>query len=182
MRVPNYVRVLAISFGVFLGFGCVVLMMKTEANLGRLPRELHVSKTLYRHEKVFGLDPGGNETGFIVYALPEAAIKRVRSSGMAYVGQLNIKKGRFNWYQGWSETPVPTLGWCCTPKSVAVAAGVHSENYLSRWGFGIPIAKPLLEEVDEVLNNPGSFYTYGQGGSLLIIAPARKKVYLLYAG
>ena len=61
----------------------------------------------------------------------------------------------------------------------------HASNvreYIGRYGYDIPIDARRVEEVDRVIQSPGSYYRYGKGGSVTIVSPAKGKVYFFYAG
>jgi hypothetical protein len=40
---------------------------------------------------------------------------------------------------------------------------------------------PYVDEANELVNAPGSYYAYGRIG-MILVAPARKRVYYLYNG
>lgn len=55
-------------------------------------------------------------------------------------------------------------------------------EYLDKYGFSIPIEEGRLDEANKAIQSGGSFYSYGKGGSVTIVDPARGKVYFAYAG
>ena len=60
--------------------------------------------------------------------------------------------------------------------------GPDFRNYLARYGFEIPVDQKRIDEANGVVRNPGSFYSYGRGGSVTVIDPKRGKLYYAYAG
>jgi hypothetical protein len=55
-------------------------------------------------------------------------------------------------------------------------------GFLGKFGFDIEVEDVLQNEVNKAVQSPGSFYSYGSGGSVTIVDPANGKVYFAYAG
>ncbi len=147
--------------------------------LARVPSPLHVAWIEYRLEDSFGGIglPGDNETGFVVYRLTEASAEWARSKG-PQLGEV-LPGGADRWH----ATPIDASGWhhydSETDKHSHPAA---ISEYLDKYGFSIPIGKGRDDEANRAIRSPGSFYSYGRGGSVTIIDPTRGKVYFAYAG
>lgn len=151
--------------------------------LARVPSPLHVAWIEYRLEDSFGGIglPGDNETGFVVYRLTDASAQWARSKG-ARLGEA-LPGGA----ESWHATPVDDSGarhrWHHYD-SEAEKRGYPATiaEYLDAYGFSIPIEKGRDDEANRAIRASGSFYSYGRGGSVTIVDPARGKVYFAYAG
>ena len=62
-----------------------------------------------------------------------------------------------------------------TPKPLPCGRG-------ALYGFGIPLNEVYAGEVNRAIRRPGSFYSYGRGGSVTIVDPVRGMVFFAYAG
>lgn len=151
--------------------------------LARVPTPLHVSWIEYRLEHSFGGIglPGDKETGFIVYRLTERSAQWARSKGPALSEALPGES------ENWHSTPVDDKGeqsrWHhYDDEPIRANHPATIAEYLDRYGFPIPIEKGRDDEANRAIREPGSFYSYGPGGSLTIIDPAKGKVYFTYAG
>jgi len=74
-----------------LAFGLTILLNSCEnvRQLSFAPKGLGVSKILYVAEESSGFGPGGNETGVIVYELPENAATEIEKNGVAYLEKIS---------------------------------------------------------------------------------------------
>ncbi|WP_093084165.1 hypothetical protein [Sphingobium sp. AP50] len=151
--------------------------------LARVPSPLHVAWIEYRLEDSFGGIglPGDNETGLVVYRLTEASARWARSMGPRLGEALPGGASR------WHATPVDESGEHNTWHHYDSEADKHGHpatisEYLDKYGFSIPIEKGRDDEANRAIRAPGSFYSYGRGGSVTIVDPARGKVYFAYAG
>jgi hypothetical protein len=153
------------------------------ALFANLPEDLKATQIIYKKENEFsiGWGPGDNETGFIVYALPNKTVEHIQSEKMAYVSLLNVRDRNTDWYGAWAQTPVPPQP-SPIPGDDKAPTKFRAGAFLDRYGFGIDVQPGYLSDVDQAMNNAGSYYAYGRGGSLLIISPQKRKAYFLYAG
>ncbi|MFC7396077.1 hypothetical protein ACFQU1_02560 [Chelatococcus sp. GCM10030263] len=160
-----------------------------EVLLARVPEPLKASSVDYRLEESWGLGfmPGDNETGFVVYSLTEASAAWARSQGSHLAQMLPGGSAK------WRPTPVGDAGdhreWHPYDHDpgmmTARRAPQHPPTiweYLEKYGFIIPIEPGKDVEADQAIQQPGSFYSYGKGGSVTIVDPVRGKVYFAYAG
>lgn len=141
-----------------------------------IPQEMGVSKILYQKTESWGFGPGGNETGVVVFELPDNSAKTIQNAGKNYFYVISKEDTPRNKYirkcGEWSETPVksePNTNW-------------HLGNFLDQYGFGIYVEQSIEDEVDEAMQTSGSYYTGCAGGALIIVAPKIKKVFFVYAG
>jgi hypothetical protein len=76
--------------------------------------------------------PGDNETGLIVYELPDSTAREIQKVGIDYFTKMAPKAGDSrDWhgrYEKWQQTPILLEG---SDHKIA--------NYLNRYGFGISI-------------------------------------------
>lgn len=155
--------------------------------LGRVPEPLEVAEIEYRLEELFGVGfmPGDNETGFVVYRLTDKSASWAREQGSRLGEMLSGAEGT------WRVTPVDDRidewhPYDDEPGMMEVELPARHppnlEEYLEKYGFSIPIEKGRTDEANKAIQSGGSFYSYGGGGSVTIIDPARGKVYFAYAG
>ncbi len=149
--------------------------------LRRVPEPLQASWIEYRIEDQQGIGlPGDNEAGFVVYRLSEKSAAWARSKG--------DRLGEFlpGGAAQWRPTPVDDKReedrWHShdPPRKM----GPHSpmiQEYIDRYVM-INIPDGAAREADHAIRTPGSFYTYGSGGSVTIVDPIKEKVYFAYAG
>ncbi len=60
-------------------------------------------------------------------------------------------------------------------------AGPLLYNYLNQYGFGIPIKREVVSEIDRAVSAPGSWYAYTRNGVILLM-PLTNHVAYIYAG
>ncbi|WSH63670.1 hypothetical protein U8Q05_18745 [Rhizobium ruizarguesonis] len=193
---PNqrFLRTLIIA----LGLGAIVLPYVAikigERNyvLARVPEPLEVAEIEYRLEESWGVGfmPGDNETGFVVYRLTDDSADWARKQGSQLGKTLEGAK------EAWRETPVDDRS-----DETAIGQWHHYDRdpdmmtverpkrhpptifeYLEKYGSTISIEQGRDHEANQSIQSSGSFYSYGEGGSVTIIDPGRGKVYFAYAG
>jgi hypothetical protein len=153
--------------------------------LKHVPQHLSVSKVLYATEEVWGFGPGGNEAGVIVYELPDSATKEIKKAGISYLAKLPPKSLSSNdgrdLYQTWQHTPMHAApDWADKSTTWATSSAMSTPqlaNYLNQYGFGVEIDADIEREINEALSKPGSYFTYGRIGILIVIPDIRKVVY-----
>lgn len=151
--------------------------------LSLVPDALEIKEVRYAVEKSWGFGPGGNETGFILYDLPQPTANAAES-GLSFFTNLpdNPLDRRRDWrgsYTNWQRTPVRAepQHW---PQNAEIGA-LRARDYLCRYGFCIAVKPALLKQVDNLLNSPGSYYAYGRIG-LIIVSPQQRLVVYMYNG
>ncbi len=151
--------------------------------LSAVPDALNVTTVEYSKEEAWGFGPGGNEAGIRVYPLPEAVANAISTEGLTYLETMpaNPDQQERRWrgyYTDWQETPVaPKRPW--EPQQADSTLNVM--DYICAYGFCIEISQHYVDEANELVNAPGSYYAYGRIG-MILVAPARKRVYYLYNG
>lgn len=162
----------------------------TTHHLSFIPEGMNVQKVLYSEEKAWGWGPGANETGVIVYELPSSTAKKIKDANIDYFAALPAQtsgNGR-DWrriYRPWKPTPITEdeRVWFKNTVSDETTSAPKLDNYLNRYGFGIPIQPQVEDMVDKVISTPGSFYTYGQGGGgTIVVSPSIYRVFYIYSG
>ena len=173
--------------GIIVGFVLVIVVAYKLAEhhhvMKRMPADLEVSGIIYSTEQSWGIGlPGDNETGIVVYGLPEAIAQRISTEGVAFFNRPENVERRVDMqrtHETWLETPLaPDKNWTTRDTQ---PGRITIDDYLDKYGFGIPIDKGVAAMVDEALSAPGSFYSYGRTGLVIVIPKARKAIYV-YAG
>jgi hypothetical protein len=59
--------------------------------------------------------------------------------------------------------------------------GKTISDYLNRYGFGIDVDPTVEALVDHAISKPGSFYSYGRIGVVIVIPRAKRSIFA-YAG
>jgi hypothetical protein len=161
---------------VFL-FGSCKLLERSH-HLSFVPEGLSVSTILYTKEQSWGFGPGGNETGLIVYELPDSIAKEIQKVGLGYFTNLPQKKGDSSdsrgRYETWQSTPILLKG---SGSGAVTTNSYEIANFLNRYGFGISIDSQIEQEVNRAISTPGSFYANGRIGILIVIPDIRRVVY-----
>ena len=150
--------------------------------LSRVPEPLRVFWIEYRLEQSWGIGlPGDKETGFVVYIMTDRSAEWARNQGQ------NLGASLPGGSTSWHQTPVDESGthnrW--HHYDSASASRRHAANlkeYLDKYGFSIPLGNGRDIEINDAIQHPGSFYSYGRGGSVTVVDPKRGKIYFAYAG
>ncbi len=184
---------------IFVTFGTIFFVHRTfsvwskswerQDKLSHVPTELIVSEILYSNEELYGLGPGGNETGIIVYKIPNDTVKEIELLGIDYFTRLLPNSGsryeQRGQYSEWQETPISSdPDWkdkvqTQTPDSVVSPPKLA--DYLDRYGWEIKIEPEIEQEINEAVSSPGSYFAYSRAGMLIVIPSIEKAVYV-YSG
>jgi len=155
--------------------------IKTEWFLS--PSTSESQKILYRNEEnwdsVLLPLPGDNETGILMYELPDATAGKIGSEGVSFFSRLGNVERRVGYqraYSEWHETPIVDGGGWSVSKF-----GRKISDYLNQYGFGIDADKSAEAMADDAISTPGNFYSHGPIG-LVIVIPKLKRVIFAYAG
>jgi hypothetical protein len=177
---------LAIYFAIAIGMGLGIYfafgLFAERHRLGFVPPGLGVTTVLYSSEHSWGFGPGGNETGVIVYVLPNGIANDVQSHGISRLSDLSKKtvsdgdwRGR---YETWQATPTQLEG---SDENTNAVMSYDVENYLNRYGFGIYLDPTVKRQINDAISNGGSFLAHGRIG-VLIVAPSIQRVFYIYNG
>lgn len=150
-------------------------------HLGHVPDGLRVTRVLYASEESWGFGPGGNEAGFLAYALPRASARRLESEGLDWLERLGEEHQGTSWrgrFSDWRQTPMqPGPRWQPDP-----ASGRYEVlQYVCAYGFCIDIDQAQLRAAEQAINTPGSYYAFGRIGMILLV-PRTRRAYFLYNG
>jgi hypothetical protein len=184
-------------FFILGSFMAVFLAWKTliyNHHLRFVPEAMKVWRVRYVAEEAWGFGPGGNETGIIVYDMPEP-VRRVlqEKDGLAWLEALppNSWQGWQGRYEGWHATPIPTseFAWAdpasCPPEASDRHLFIYRNGcpsisgYMGTYGFPIPFDADVEKMVNEALFSPGAYYVFGRIGMLIVI-PARERIVYVY--
>lgn len=148
--------------------------------LGDLPDALQVRRILWAEEAAWGFGPGGNEAGFIAYALPPSTARAIATEGMAWFDRHAPAPGR-DWrgrFSIWQPTPIaPDPRWPPDP-----ADGRHRIlDDVCRHGSCIDIDPGQRAAAEAALHLPASYYAIGRIGVVLVV-PGTRRAYFFYNG
>lgn len=128
--------------------------------------------------------PGDETSGVRVYPLSEHMANEVTRQGIDFFKHLppNQNQQSREWrgiYTNWLETPV-SQGRNWKPPEGRLELNIL--DYLCGGeGLCIDIDRMLIDEVNEIINSPGSYYAYGRIG-FIIVSPRTQRVFYLYNG
>ena len=155
----------------------------------RIPDKLSVGATIYQHEESFGFGgPGDAETGLTLYHLSKDDAKRLLAKVKNLTNSDDIRQemGRRPTrrdYYDWHATPFDLEKAGFPWDRLADDEPVSISKILYRGGaFGIVVDSDVAQEVDAILNAPGSFYASGPGSTLIVVAPTQELVIFAHAG
>lgn len=173
---------LLILFGFILFIYLQYKSWEERRYLDIVPYGLNVSKILYANEESWGFGPGGNETGIIVYELPDEVAHEIQKVGAAKFTQ---ETAGFSDFRNWEQTPILLRdAWQGSRSGGEPEQNIQFtkiSNYLERWGFSVSIDPKIESEIDYAITKSGSYYAYGSTG-IIIVMPNNKKVFYAYAG
>lgn len=153
--------------------------------LGFVPKALKVSKIVYAQEESRGIGPSGNESGVIVYELPEDVAEQIKKSGITFFSDsLASKQGnddRAGEYEKWEETPLLSESAWREAGEGRTTAAPQIENYLNRYGFGVSVEPDVAKEINLIVSKGGAYFARGRGG-IIIVSPETKRVIYTYSG
>lgn len=140
----------------------------------QIPAELAPERLLYAQEQGWGLGPGGNESGLLVYALPQRLATRLQQVGpAALLPRLN-----------WSPTPVRGDARWHEPSSEGETLRPDTpadlQAYLHHQGLGVFADATWVRAINQALAQPGSYLAYGRMGVVIVI-PAQGWVIYAYS-
>lgn len=186
------------TFAILIGFllsSCNLL--ESSNRLNYVPNGLNVSKVLYAKEESWGFGPGGNETGIVVYELPDETVKVIEQKGISFLNALPEKRRPSNdndWhgvFREWHATPIDDEIWtkytsceCLRDGELKARSALKKPmlfNYLNRYGFAIPIDNDVEKEIDDSISIGDSYFAYGRIG-VFIVMPKLKKAAFIYNG
>lgn len=170
---------LGVVFFSFYGFE----EWKYKQLLDAVPYSLQVEKVTYSKEESWGFGPGGNETGIRLFELPNEISQKINAAGLKFFSE-NTKqnnldnRGQRASYSNWAVTPIKSdVHWKPDKKSGLFRV----MDYFCTYGFCIDIEPEVEKQVNEIVNTPGCYYSYGRIG-LIVVCPGRNLVAYLYNG
>jgi len=157
-------------------------------HLSVVPPEMGVSTILYVEEDAWGGGPGANETGIIVYEMPETTRERILNEGTDWLNGLSGSGKRWRGvYRNWHSTPFdPDVNrafdiWAMSGRSGMCGHGGGIAGYMFKYGFCVPFDPHYESLANEALSSSGGFYAFGRIGMLLLI-PSKDLVIYAYNG
>ena len=156
-------------------------------HLSFVPPALEATEILYVAEEAWGIGPGANETGIIVYAMPEAAAGKIEVGGQAFLEGLEGSRGWRGRYRDWHATPFdPTVRgafdiWAQKAHDQSCNHGGGIAAYMFRYTVCIPFDPKWEALANDALASPGSYYAFGRIGMLMLI-PSENRIIYAYNG
>jgi len=182
--------VVCVFTAAFLAWECFVY----HHHLRFVPEAMNVWWVRYVSEESWGFGPGGNESGIIVYDMPDNVREELEDKGLTWLETLppNSWQGLQGRYFDWHTTPVPTThSWAdpaaCPPKASDRYITIYPNGcpsisgYMGAYGFPISFDRDVEKMVNEALFSPGAYYAFGRIG-ILIVIPARERIVYVYNG
>ena len=80
------------------------------------------------------------------------------------------------------EKLVADNNWPETQINIPTSATLNIRDYLDKYGFIIEIDRNIEDSINDAIRNPGSYYIYNSGGSLIVVVPSASQVFFIYAG
>jgi len=156
---------------------------KRSRQLRLVPAGLGVKQVVYAREESRGFGPGGNETGLIIFELPDHVARNIQQQGIKFLHQ-NVSAQVADGGAGsrvsrnWKITPVRVEG---SDDDTNFTRTYDIGKYLNRYGFGIPIDKEVGRYIDGALSGQGNFID-DDGRRLIIVMPEAGKLVYAYRG
>jgi hypothetical protein len=175
--VAAIVVLIAIPYG-------LIKFAEHQNRMAHVPADLGVTKILYRNEENWGSAlmplPGDNETGILMYDLPDAIAGKIGAEGVSFFNRpenIDRRVGYQRTHSEWHETPIVDGdgGWSVGKFRRKIS------RYLDQYGFGIAVERSVEAMVDDAISTPGNFYSHGRTG-LVIVIPKLKRAIFAYAG
>jgi hypothetical protein len=150
--------------------------------LDHVPDALGVRTITYELQESWGFGPGGNEAGILVYPLSDEVARQVEQGGVQFLQSLppNADQADRRWqgaYETWLETPAANPQW----KPDAKTGRLNVMDYICIYGFCIDVEPGVVNEANEIVNSPGSYYAQARIG-IIVVSPKKKKVLYFYNG
>lgn len=151
-------------------------------DLKPIPEVLQVSSIKYRKREAFGIGPGANEAGIIMYSLKEQVAQQIMKEGMQFFRNIphapHFPKAWHQIHTDWSETPLkPSKYW---------KAGVNADSTYDAYDYicyyiSIDVEPTIIKQANQIINEPGSYYAYARIG-LIVVSPDKRIVLYMYNG
>jgi hypothetical protein len=154
-----------------------------------IPSCLRATNLVDVRESLWGVGPGGNETGLLVFELPEDSATAVNNGGTGFLKQAcsesPASRRRGGRFQKWQQTPMApeaTAREHTGSVDPATSAGPQRiAHVLDQYGSPIVLDQAMETMIDNALAEPGNDY-HSRRTSLLIVIPAKRRVVYADAG
>lgn len=183
LKTPKIVIPIALAV-----FATPVLIYWTFETLHRLsffPQELNVGNLIFANEESWGFGPGGNETGIIVYELPDDVAKKIEKNGINFLNGKSPddkETDQSSKDENWQQTPILQSDEWIESEGAALPKKPNISGYLGKYGFSIDIDSRVRTKIDSALEKNGSYFHYTSHGGVLMIIPRERMVLYAYHG
>lgn len=156
--------------------------LQTRHWLSFVPKELGVTHVLYTKVQSWGFGPGGNETGVVVYVLPDSISQKIQKNGISQILGLPVAERAHESGPGhsdsWQATPLKLEG---LDENLNTIMSDQISHFLNRYGFGVEIDPQIEPQINRSISQSGSFAALGRNG-VLIVSPALGRAFYVFNG
>ena len=150
-----------------------------------VPNGLKVSKIIYAAEESRGFGPGGNESGVIVYELPETVAEEIKKNGLKFFSDA-LESGqsgddRAERDEKWEETPLLSDSSWRDAGEGQTTPNPQIENYVNRYGVGVAVEPDAAREINSIILKGGAYFARRRVG-VIIVSPEVRRVIYAYSG
>jgi hypothetical protein len=183
------IKIIALASALYLCGWFGIRAIARHHHLGLIPSCLRVTDVVGVKESLWGVGPGGNETGVVVFAFPENSALSVANGGTEFLKQACSDSpasrrggGRF---RDWKGTPMTQQTMARENSGISYPQGAagtqRMADFLDQYGLGIALDPATESMIDNTLAEPGNDY-HCERTSLLIVIPEQRRVVYAYAG
>lgn len=181
-----YTAALTVFLLVIVGGVAAVWSKLSDASRHRsmTPPCLGVLKVIYSKEETWGIGPGSNQTGIVVFELPGDIANDIDQRGRGFFDQCALART----VAASGRKTRTSYTWQATPVLVE-ATGADMNNvlthnigeYLDKYGFGIAIDRQVEQDIDNALTSQDN-WVQDAGSRLIIVMPKASKLVFAYRG
>jgi len=132
-----------------------------------VPYGLIPEKILYNNEDYSGFAPSGRESGVRIFRIAEMTKDGKSLETLAETFAKTPVKETEDWGLQFSD-------WVPSNTELDI------EDFICRYAFSLDLRPDVLKLLNEMINEPGNFYSLG-GYSLVILSPSKKLFIYVYA-
>lgn len=159
---------------------------------GVLPLGVDAPLVTYRKTESYGVGPGGDAAGILVYRMTEATAARIAQGGVAYLNASAAENGRLltiderqrrsrRVYSDWRPTPVDMERFGDGHGEDRCGGRPGIRAYLGGFSFRCRVRRSILDKTDRLLSMPGAFYgSRNHEDAIVIVSPKTREVVFAY--
>jgi hypothetical protein len=184
MYVNRIPKPIIVAISVFVLLPLVYKSLEAKFYYNRTPRGAGLGMIAYLQSQSWGLGPGGNETGIVVFRLNRQSARELQEQPSEFFARLAEQHAQPNTgydcriYEQWTGTPLEAER---EPNDEGQSGPLTWDRFANRYGFGITIPNAYRRMVDRSFAAPGSYYSIGRCG-LFIFMPNERTAAYMFAG